>query len=189
MVLHYVANDHHAMQGFLAWMEAHPSLQRVRDLGMTAQDLWNLSQKHIPNQQRLDANEVCWSLSHSQMLQQRGKLDLGAGMNSHSQSAFGHPVHVCTAQVVSVDKWVIRDRERGDQRVIYYQPPGVGANGQAFVLCLTSPFFLDAAVRFGNGRAVLMDATFGMCKHRVRSCSCAADDSAAMSSVVARRTA
>ena len=47
------------MQGFLAWIEAHPSSQRARDLGMSAQDIWNLSEKHIPNQQRLDANEVC----------------------------------------------------------------------------------------------------------------------------------
>ena len=99
------------------------------------------------------------------MLQQRGKLDLGAGITSHPQSAFDPATHVCAAQVVSVDKWVIRDRELGDRRVVYYQPPGAD---QAFVLCLTSPFFLDAAVRFGNGRAVLMDATFGMCKHKVR---------------------
>ena len=66
-----------------------------------------------------------------------------------------------------MDKWVIRDRERCDQRVIHYQPPG---NDQDFVLCLTSPFFLAAAARFGHGRAVLMDATFGMCKHKARSC-------------------
>ena len=99
------------------------------------------------------------------MLLQGGKLDLSAGITSHPQSAIDPATHVCAAQVVSVDKWVIRDRELGDRRVVYYQPPGAD---QAFVLCLTSPFFLDAAVRFGNGRAVLMDATFGMCKHKVR---------------------
>ena len=75
-------------------------------------------------------------------------------------------------QVISVEKWVIRDRECGDQRVVCYQPPG---DNQDFVLCLTSPFFLAAAVRFGHGRAILMDATFGMCKHKVRSCVGAAD--------------
>lgn len=76
-------------------------------------------------------------------------------------------VRSCGLQVVSVDKWVIRDRQRGDRRVVYYQPPGTD---QDFVLCLTSPFFLAAAARFGHGRAVLMDATFGMCKHKVHSC-------------------
>lgn len=65
-----------------------------------------------------------------------------------------------------MDMWVTRDRERGDRRVVHYQPPG---NEQDFVLCLTSPFFLSAAAAFGHGRAVLMDATFGMCKHKVRS--------------------
>ena len=85
-----------------------------------------------------------------------------------SASRLDSPVRFCHAQVLSVDKWVIRDRERRDQRVVYYQPPGVD---QDFVLCLTSPFFLDAAARFGHGRAVLMDATFGMCKHKVRPCA------------------
>ena len=80
----------------------------------------------------------------------------------------GSTVRLCGLQVLSVDKWVIRDRERGDRRVVYYQPPG---NDQDFVLCLTSPFYLAAAARFGHGRAVLMDATFGMCKHKVRSCA------------------
>jgi len=44
-------------------------------------------------------------------------------------------VHVCTAQVVSVDIWIIRDRALGDRRVVYHQPPGVD---QDFVLCRTS---------------------------------------------------
>lgn len=48
-----------AIQGFLTWIKDHPSSQRARDLSMTAQDVRNLSEMHLPNQQRLDKNEVC----------------------------------------------------------------------------------------------------------------------------------
>lgn len=46
------------MQGFLTWAKAHPWTQRARDLAMTPQDIRNLSEKHLPNQQRLDSNEA-----------------------------------------------------------------------------------------------------------------------------------
>lgn len=47
-----------AVQGFLTWVKAHPWTQRARDLAMTPQDIRNLSEKHLPNQQRLDSNEA-----------------------------------------------------------------------------------------------------------------------------------
>ena len=54
-----------------------------------------------------------------------------------------------------------------EQRVFYYQPPLAGTD-QAFVLGLTSPFFKRMAADCGDGRAVLMDSTFGMNHHKVR---------------------
>ena len=52
----------------------------------------------------------------------------------------------------------------GEQRVFYYQRPTAN---QCFVLGLTSPFMLRAAVK-AHGKALLMDATFGMNHHKVR---------------------
>lgn len=51
----------------------------------------------------------------------------------------------------------------GEQRVFYYQRPTAN---QCFVLGLTSPFMLRAAAK-AHGKALLMDATFGMNHHKV----------------------
>jgi hypothetical protein len=68
-------------------------------------------------------------------------------------------------QARSIEKFVIASREAEDWRVFYYQRP---EDGQPFVLGLTSKPLLQRAAELGHGRAMLMDATFGMHHLKVR---------------------
>ena len=71
----------------------------------------------------------------------------------------------CFEQGYNAHMFATASMAAADGKVFCYKKP---MENQPFLLGLTSDFFVDKAIELGHGRALQMDATFGVNIHKVK---------------------